>query len=69
MFKQKILIFSILILLFPLIIFAEESGEEKVKDDFTEMSLEDLLDTEVTLIDVFGSHTHFADEWMVGYHF
>ena len=65
---RKLLISLILILVFPFTGVAE-GPEEKVKEKFSGMSLEDLMDTEVTLIDVFGSHTHFAGEWMLGYHY
>ncbi|MBC8257296.1 MAG: transporter [Candidatus Marinimicrobia bacterium] len=33
----------------------------------TEISLEELLETEIVPINVMGSHIHFAGEWMVGY--
>jgi hypothetical protein len=66
----KYIVFIVLILVFPLTALAEKPKEStKLEEDFAEMALEDLLGTEVVLIDVFGSHTHFEDEWMVGYHY
>lgn len=35
--------------------------------DFSELSLEELMEVDVTTIDVLGTHTHFAGEWMFAY--
>ncbi|MBL9173938.1 MAG: hypothetical protein JNL10_10425 [Verrucomicrobiales bacterium] len=37
--------------------------------DLTDMSLENLLESEITPINVLGSHTHLAGEWMVGFRY
>lgn len=37
--------------------------------DFTSMSIEQLLDAEITPINVLGSHTHLSGEVMFGYRF
>jgi hypothetical protein len=44
----------------------ETAGEP---EDLTRLSLEELLDLEITPINVLGSHTHLSGEWMVGYHY
>ncbi len=38
-------------------------------DDFSELGLEDLLATDMVPLNILGTHTHFAGEWMVGYQF
>lgn len=46
---------------------AESPQASAVKPkDLTDMSLENLLESEITPINVLGSHTHLAGEWMVG---
>ena len=37
--------------------------------DLTELSLEELLELDVISINVLGTHTHFAGEWMIAYKF
>jgi len=37
--------------------------------DLTHLSLEDLLNLEITTINVLGSHTHLKGEWMVAYRY
>ena len=49
---------------------AVQAVESQVKPrDLTDMSLETLLEAEVTPINVLGSHTHLAGEWMVGFRY
>jgi len=37
--------------------------------DLTELSLEELLEIEITPINVLGMHTHLGDQWMLGYRY
>jgi hypothetical protein len=46
--------------------FAAEPGTED-KTDFSKLSLEELLKVDITPINVLGSHTHLAGEFMFGY--
>lgn len=39
------------------------------KPDFTNLSLEELLNIDITPINVLGSHTHLSGEFMVGYRY
>lgn len=49
---------------------AESPQASTVKPkDLTDMSLENLLESEITPINVLGSHTHLAGEWMVGFRY
>ena len=38
-----------------------------VQGDITELSIEELMNMEVLRINVLGTHTHLAGEWMIGY--
>jgi hypothetical protein len=42
-------------------------GPPGTGSDLTHLSLEELLSLEITQINVLGSHTHLAKEWMVSY--
>ena len=42
---------------------------QKPPTDFTELSLEELMELDVLSIDVLGTHTHQAGQWMLGYRF
>ena len=47
---------------------AADNGEgDGAGDDFGDLGLEELMEVEVVPISVLGTHTHLADEWMVGY--
>jgi hypothetical protein len=48
---------------------AAESTVPAAPVDFTELSLEQLLKQEITPINVLGSHTHLAGEFMFGYRY
>jgi hypothetical protein len=37
--------------------------------DLTELSLEELMELEITTINVLGSHTHLRNQWMVAYRY
>lgn len=45
-----------------------QSGKQNPQD-LTTLSLEQLLDLELTPINVLGSHTHVAGQWMAGYRY
>jgi hypothetical protein len=36
--------------------------------DLTGLSLEELMELEITTVNVLGSHTHLKGDWMLGYH-
>lgn len=38
-------------------------------DELSELGLEELMDIDVVLVNVLGTHTHFKGEWMLGYSF
>lgn len=40
---------------------------EESATDFTDLSIEELLEVDVISTNVLGAHTHFEDEWMLGY--
>jgi hypothetical protein len=64
------LIFIFLIAAFPMIASAEGlKQEDEGTKDFSALNLEGLLDTEIVHINVLGTHTHLADEWMIGYQY
>ena len=66
----KALIFVFLVAPIPVFASAEDlKQDEKHLEDFTALSLESLLDTEIVNINVLGTHTHLADEWMIGYRY
>ena len=37
--------------------------------DLAELTLEDLMKMDILFVDVLGTHTHLAGEWMIGYKF
>ena len=41
-------------------------AQEAVGEDFTELSLEELMELDVLFVNVLGTHTHLAGEWMIG---
>jgi len=64
----KALFVIFLVAIFPILAFAKDLKQDgKQRIDYSELSLESLLDTEIVNIDVLGTHTHLADEWMIGY--
>jgi len=42
---------------------------QELPADLTQLSLEELLDVEITPINVLGSHTHPRGQWMLGYRY
>jgi len=66
----KVLSTIFLVVMLPIFAFAEDQKQgEKQTIDFSALSIENLLETEIVNIDVLGTHTHLADEWMFGYNF
>ena len=54
------------------LIWPAESARAQSADpgvDFLNLSIEELMTVDAVGIDVLGTHTHLAGEWMVGYHF
>ena len=43
------------------------SGWATHAEDLTDLTLDELLDVDVVLVNVLGGHTHLAGEWMVGH--
>lgn len=37
--------------------------------DFTQLSFEELVEADAIALNVLGTHTHFAEEWMLGYQY
>ncbi len=48
---------------------ADQGADGRADDDFGDLVLEELMVVEIVPISVLGTHTHLADEWMVGYEF
>ena len=46
---------------------SSSSAQEPPPEDLTELSLEELSDLRVLGVNVLGTHTHYAGEWMVAY--
>jgi hypothetical protein len=64
----KTLIFIFIVATLPILASAKDlKQDEKVGEDFSALSLENLLDTDLVHINVLGTHTHLEDEWMIGY--
>ena len=38
-------------------------------EDLTDLTLEELMELDVLFVNVLGTHTHLAGEWMIGYKF
>ncbi|MCZ6718931.1 MAG: transporter [Gammaproteobacteria bacterium] len=55
---------------FPIVASAEGSEHsEKQPTDFSDLTLEELLEVDVISINVLGTHTHLEGDWMLGYQF
>ncbi len=66
---QKILLVILfLVLMFPGSAYSGDP-ETNHRAALGDLSLDDLLKLEVTLVNVLGTHTHLEDEWMIGYQF
>ncbi|MFP6757559.1 MAG: hypothetical protein VCC99_04985, partial [Alphaproteobacteria bacterium] len=48
---------------------ADNGKGDGAGDDFGDLDLEELMDIEVVPISVLSTHTHLANQWMVGYEF
>ena len=48
---------------------AIEDQRGTAAEGFLDLSLEDLMQTDITEYDVLGTHTHLSGEWMIGYQF
>ncbi len=42
---------------------------QETRQDLTELTLEELMELDVLFVNVLGTHTHLAGEWMIGYRF
>ncbi len=48
-------------------LLAQQSQE--TPGDLTDLTLEELMELDVLFVNVLGTHTHLAGEWMIGYKF
>ena len=42
---------------------------QETPEDLTDLTLEELMELDVLFVNVLGTHTHLAGEWMIGYKF
>ncbi len=42
---------------------------QETPEDLTDLTLEELMKIDVLSVNVLGTHTHLAGEWMIGYKF
>lgn len=42
---------------------------QEAPEDLTDLTLDELMDLDVIFVNVLGTHTHLAGEWMIGYKF
>lgn len=67
---MRVAVFGLLLLPLPMIASAQESKQyQEQPDEFSELSLEQLMEVDVVSINVLGTHTHLEGEWMFAYQF
>ena len=69
--KRRVIVWLLAVLISfgwaPTSLLAQET--EEPPGELADLSLEELMATDVVSINVLGTHTHLAGEWMIGYKF
>ena len=70
--NQKRLTIAALLVVMPIAwantpLLAQQSQE--TPGDLADLTLEELMELDVLFVNVLGTHTHLAGEWMIGYRF
>jgi hypothetical protein len=64
----KIVIYTLLLALVTIVTGTHDLLQAQDRQrDLTELSLEELLETNILTVNVLGSHTHLAGQWMLSY--
>ena len=69
---KRLIIAALLVVVMPFAwantpLLAQQSQE--TPGDLTDLTLEELMELDVLSVNVLGTHTHLAGEWMIGYRF